>query len=157
MAREPGEDDPRLHRGGFRLMPRKKNNPLHAFLTPEAIAVEDGLREIAIAGNRPAGEPYEGQLFLPHPYAACLMKLFAFRDEETGRKGSSRPLYARKHALDIYTLTALLTPEEHDSLAEYRARYGSLPIGVLAADIVHQFFAEPGARGAIRLLEHSNF
>lgn len=138
-------------------MPRKKNNPLHAFRTPEAIAVEDGMREIAIAGERTSGETYEGLLLLPHPYALYLMKLFAFRDEETGRKGVSRPLYARKHALDLYTLTALLTAAEYDALADYRARYGSHPIGVEATEIVRQFFAGRGSPGTLRLLEHTNF
>ena len=157
MAREPGPDDPRLHSGGVRLMPRRKNNPLHAFRTPEAIAVEDGVREIVIAGSLTTGEVYQCRIFIPHPYALYLMKLFAFRDEEIGRKGIPRPLYARKHALDLYTLTALLTPDEYDTLTAYHKRYGTHPIGVEAAEIVRQFFGSQNASGALRLLEHTNF
>jgi hypothetical protein len=57
MAREPETTDPKLYVGGVRLMPRNRNNPLHAYRTPEAVAVEADLWEIASAfrfsGNQP--------------------------------------------------------------------------------------------------------
>jgi hypothetical protein len=83
------------------------------------------------------------------------MKLFAFRDQETGRKGVARPLQASKHVYDLYTLTALLTRDEYDALASYRDRYGSHPIGLEAAGIVRRFFVGRGAPGALRLLERA--
>lgn len=81
------------------------------------------------------------------------MKLFAFRDQETGRKSAPRPLYAAKHAFDLYTLTALLTASEYDELADFRTRYGLHPVGIEAAGIVREFFDGRSAPGALRLLE----
>ena len=66
-------------------------------------------------------------------------------------------IYARKHAFDLYTLTALLTLEEYETLSVYRERYGSHSIGGEAAEIVRQFFGERDAPGALRLQEHANF
>lgn len=157
LARTPGPGDPQLPYKGRRISTSKSKNPLHAHTTPEAIAVEDGLREIVLVGPRTTGEVYEGTVFLPAPYAIYLMKLFAFRDEEIAIKGIDREPYTRKHALDLYTLTALLTSDEYDALEIYRAKYGDDPVVQEAGEIVARYFSRPDSRGAIRLQEHGSF
>ena len=159
LARQPGPADPQLPYDERRIFPKgkKKGNPLHARCTPEAIAAEDGLTEVALAGQRTSMEAYEGTVFLPSPYAIYLMKLFAFRDEETGKKRGERELYARKHALDLYTLTSLLTEVEYDNLQAYRERYGSHPAAQDASSIVAEFFSRPDSKGALRIQEHPDF
>jgi hypothetical protein len=153
LARDPEEGDPRLYRSGFRLKPSNRNSPLHAFKTPEAIAVEDGLQEVVIEGNRTTGDRYRGPVFLPAAYALYLMKLFAFRDEEK----KANELDARKHAMDIYSLSALLTIDEYDALPAFRERYSSHSVVVEASAIVQEYFGHRAAVGAVRLQEHPNF
>lgn len=156
LAREPEDGDPRLHLGGVRIMPKKRNNPLHARRTPEAIAVEEGLTPVTLEGKRTDGGVYQGTVFLPAPYALYLMKLFAFRDEQDGTKGAGRERYARKHALDLYTLTANLTPDEFASLSDFQIRYEQHPIVEEAGRIVHAYFRDEVAAGTVRLLEASH-
>ena len=139
LARQPEAEDPPLIIKGHRIMPRKNNNPLHAYMTPEAIAAEYMLQKITVSGALTTGEAYQGSIFLPHPYAIYLMKLFAFRDEENAEKGKGREPYARKHARDLYTLTELLTQTEYDELSIFRARYQKHPIAIEAGQIVQDF------------------
>ena len=157
MARTPEEGDPKLHIGGRRLMPQKHNNPLHAFRTPEAIAVEESLEEVALSELCTSGQSYTGTIYLPVSFALYLMKLFAFRDEQIGRKGSNREQYARKHAIDLYTISALLTAEEYDALSIYREKYESHPTVQEATTIVSEYFARRDSPGTIRLQEHPDF
>jgi hypothetical protein len=157
MARSPEEGDPKLHIGGRRLMPKKQNNPLHAFRTPEAIAVEENLQEVALSGLCTSSESYTGTIYLPASFALFLMKLFAFRDEQIDKKGPNREQYARKHAIDLYTISALLTVEEYDMLPTYREKYGSHPVAQEAKMIVSEYFARRDSPGAIRLQEHPDF
>jgi hypothetical protein len=137
-------------------MPKKRNNPLHARRTPEAIAVEEALTAVTIEGQRTDGMFYQGTVFLPAPYALYLMKLFAFRDEQDGSKGTGRERYARKHALDLYTLTANLTREEFTNLADFKIRYEHHAVVEEAAQIVQTYFRDEAAGGTSRLLEASN-
>ena len=139
-------------------MPRQKHNPLHAYLTLEAIAIEEELKEITLSGSLTSGDLYEGTICLPSPYGLYLMKLFAFRDEEKGRqRRPPRVERARKHAIDLYTLSALLTAEEYDGLPAFRDRYGSHVVAQEASTIVKEFFGTRAAMGAIRLQEHGDF
>jgi hypothetical protein len=155
LAREPDAErgDPALPFDSRRVKPGEKNNPLHARRTPEAIAAEDNLLAIPVEGLRSDATSYQGIVYLPHPYALLLMKLFAFRDEETGNKGVGREPYARKHALDLYTLAALMTDEEYTTLSLFRSRYGAHPVVREAGTIVRDFFSTPTHRGVVRLRE----
>jgi hypothetical protein len=151
LARKPGEGDPKLKTDSRRVKPSDKNSPLHAHITPEAIAVEDDPLEIELEGSRTDGRLSRGKIFLPCAYAMYLMKLFAFRDEHEGIKPGDRERYATKHALDLYTITALLTLAERDGLPAFRERYGDHPIAREAGQIVKAYFAEPNAMGVLRL------
>lgn len=60
LARQPGAGDPPLRVDNRRVKPSPKGSPLHAHVTPEAIAVEDGLLELPLEGRRTDGEPSAG-------------------------------------------------------------------------------------------------
>src|SRR5690606_16842985 len=51
---------------------------LHAYLTPEAIAADEGALMLPVEGSGPSGESVEVRL--PGPLTVILMKLHAFRD-----------------------------------------------------------------------------
>jgi hypothetical protein len=154
MARDPTDQEPKLVVSRMRVKTKGKNNPIHAWRTPEAIAVEERLREVGVTGLRTSGESFVGSVWLPHTYSLFLMKLFAFRDEQVGKPGSApREAYARKHATDLYTLAALLTEPELDEMAGFRERYASSPIVTEASHIVHELFGLMDSPGALRLRE----
>ena len=155
LARKPEAGDPPLPHDARRIGPLPRKNPLHAHVTPEAFTVEDGLLTVALAGNRTDGTPSTGEVFLTNPYSLYLMKLFAFRDEEEGKKGAGRQDYARKHAQDIATITALLTEPENAALPAYRAKHGSHPIAKEAANIVERYFHDDAQAGSLRMTEAS--
>ena len=155
LARKPEEGDPKLTHDARRVGPLPKKNPLHAHVTPEAFPAEAALLSVALAGTRTDGTPATGEVFLTNPYALYLMKLFAFRDEEEGKKGAGRQGYARKHAQDLATITALLTEPESADLPSYRRQYSSHPITLEAAQIVVRYFQEDDQPGSLRLIEAS--
>ena len=155
LAREPSEGDPALWTDARRVKPSASQSPLHARLTPEALAVEDTPLEVMLEGNRTDATQARGSILLPCAYAMYLMKLFAFRDEHAELKRGDRAVYARKHALDLFTITALLTATEYDALPTFQQRYGQHPIAREAGEIVREFFAEPNAMGLLRLRESS--
>ncbi len=123
---------------------------LHAHRTDEAIAVEDEAAPLSLAGFRSGGEAYTGTVFLPSTYALLLMKLFALRDQANAEdKG-----FGRKHALDLYTLVAILTEPEYAQTQALRERYRNTGEGKEAAQIVAVLFANESAPGMRRLREH---
>ncbi len=153
LARKPEAGDPPLTHDARRIGPLPKKNPLHAHVTPEAFAVEEGLVRVTLAGNRTDGKLGTGEAFLTNPYALYLMKLFAFRDEEEGKKGAERQGYARKHAQDIATITALLTESETTEFSAYRARHAGHPLAQEAAQIVERYFQGEAQAGPLRMTE----
>jgi hypothetical protein len=132
----------------------KKSGGIHAFKTEEAIAVEDNPVLIVLAGLRTNQEEYTGQGYLPQAYSYLMMKLFAFRDWETKKQN---PGYSRKHALDLYSIVAMLTEEELTTAEKLSQKYQHMPAAQEAASIISEFFAQSAAMGIIRLREHPSF
>lgn len=123
---------------------------LHAHRTDEAIAIEDSTTTISISGLRSTGDPYTGHLYLPSTYALLMMKLHAFRDQcENAFKA-----YGRKHAIDLYTLIALLTEPEYHLSLELSRRYRTTLEGAEAARIVASLFPDESTLGILRMKEH---
>lgn len=122
--------------------------PLHAYATPELIALDAPGLTFDIEGPGTDGHHRTGRVTLPHPFTLMLMKLHAFADEHRGKRDlGPRPAYARKHALDLLTLAALLTPEESDQLPALRQAYsGLLPIQEASA-IIGEYYGSRGAPG----------
>jgi hypothetical protein len=153
LARAPEANHPNLRADQRRVRPHQSGSPIHAHVTPEAIAVEDELLVLKLEGKRSNGEITQGAVLLPHPYALLMMKLFAFRDEHQGQKGPGREAYARKHAGDLFTITAMITSSENDALPIFQGRYQQSPIAREAAGIVQRFFDAPASPGVARVRE----
>lgn len=132
----------------------KGRGGIHAHLTIEAIAVEDNPAPMEIVGSRTTGEGYGSRVYVPQAYAYLMMKLFAFRDWEAKKQN---PSYARKHALDLYTIVAMMTEEELVTAEAASQRYGHTEAAQEAARIVNEFFSQTTAMGSIRLREHQSF
>ena len=137
-----------------RRVRNKKSGGIHAHKAEEAIAVEDKPVSVVLTGLRTTGENFSGQVYLPQAYAYLLMKLFAFRDWEQVKQN---PGYASKHALDVYSIVAMITEEEL-AVAEQASRiYWHRPEAREAAAIVQEFFARTTDLGNLRLREHQDF
>ena len=136
----------------------KKSGGIHAFKTKEAIAVEENPIPVALAGLRTTGEKFRGQIYLPQAYPYLLMKLFAFRDWETNEEKVKRKLgNASKHALDVYSIVAMMTEEELAAAEQASRTYQQRPEAQEAAAIVQEFFARTIDLGNLRLREHQDF
>ena len=123
---------------------------IHAHRTDEAIAIEDEATPLSLSGIRSTGEAYTGTIFLPSTYALLLMKLFALRDQVD----MESKVFGRKHALDLYTLIAILTEPEYEQTQDLRERYCHTEEAREAARIVSVLFAEENFPGMLRLREH---
>jgi hypothetical protein len=132
----------------------KKKGGIHAHRTDEAIAVEDNPIAVKLEGLRTTGEEYKDTIYLPQSYAYLIMKLFAFRDWETKKKDAG---YSRKHALDIYTIVAMMTEKELALAEASSQKYGLTTVAQETALIVNEFFSKNTALGNIRLREHPTF
>ena len=53
---------------------------LHAYVTEEAIDIEENLLPLMVSGVLTSGQAYEGTVYIPQPFTYLMMKLFAFRD-----------------------------------------------------------------------------
>ncbi len=123
---------------------------IHAHRTNEAVAVEDEAQPITLSGFLSAGKEFKGDLSLPSTYAFMLMKLFALRDQaDVESKG-----FGRKHALDLYTLAAIMTEEDLQQSFALRERYRDRPEAIEASRIARILFGDENSTGRLRLREH---
>ena len=109
---------------------------------------------VEIEGIRTTGEQHKSSIFLPQSYAYLMMKIFAFRDWEIKRKN---PSIASKHALDLYSIVALMTEKEFAAAEVSSRKYRQMPAAEEAAGIVEGFFSGSSAPGTIRLREHQMY
>jgi hypothetical protein len=67
----------------------------------ETPTCEEGLLPLTLEGKLSSGEPWQAEIFLPHPYTFLMMKLFAFRDrlEDTNKE------FGRYHGKMMRTIT----------------------------------------------------
>jgi len=116
---------------------------VHAHPTDEAITLEEKLQEVKLH----VGEEDEQSksVFLPHPFTYALMKLFAFRDQvELQQKG-----HGSHHALDLYSIIAMMTEAEWEQSKEMAIRNSDSPIGIEAARIASEMFDSTTSRGLL--------
>ena len=124
------------------------------FRTEEAIAAEDNPLPVVLAGLRTTGEEFSRQVYLPQAYSYLMMKIFAFRDWE---KVKQKPGNASKHALDIYSIVAMLTEEELAAAEQASHAYQQRPEAQETARVVHECFSQTASLGNLRLREHQDF
>lgn len=125
----------------------KENVALHAYLTLEAIAGDQGAMLMAVKGNTSDGKPAQTQIRILGPFTLLLMKLHAFHD----RKDDARQDFARHHALDLYRIVAMLTNSEFnlvEGLVEKQSREAAVQ---RAKEIAKEFFLHEDAMGILRI------
>lgn len=131
---------------------RARPNPsvgVHAHPVDEATTLEKGLLTETLAGHLSSGRPWNGDVFLPHPYTFLMMKLFAFKD----RLNDSDKEFGRYHALDMYTILATTTEIEWRYALELRDEYQDQPYIIHSGGIVYEYFSALNRLGMIRLRE----
>jgi hypothetical protein len=120
---------------------------LHAYLTPEAIAIEIEPCLHRLQGRRSDGTESELTVWVPNPFTYLLMKLHAFQDRLAG----SAKGYAAHHALDCFRIIAMLNREEFGAVRALAEQYGSSDAVRTAREIIGGLFANDHSPGVIRL------
>ncbi|MFH1435348.1 MAG: hypothetical protein ABIJ56_06495 [Pseudomonadota bacterium] len=142
----------KLHIKRPRVRPRQRVE-LHAYLVDEAIAFDEELFEVPVAGRRSNGQFYSASVHVPPPFTFLLMKLHAFDD----RKDDPDKQLGRHHALDLYRVIAMMTSEEYDAVQRYLRLHEKAPPVHKARDIVSHGFMDKNSIGVLRLREHALF
>ena len=131
---------------------RARPNPsvgIHAHPVDEAPTLEEGLLSEPLTGKLSSGEPWQAEVFLPHPYTFMMMKLFAFRD----RLDDADKEFGRYHAMDLYTIVATTMETEWNQALEFRNRQRGDSYIVGAGRLVDEHFSALDRMGMIRLRE----
>ncbi|MEW6755024.1 MAG: hypothetical protein AB1505_29185 [Candidatus Latescibacterota bacterium] len=122
---------------------------LHAHPVDEAPTLEEALAVHRISGRLSTGEPWEGQVLLPHAFPFLMMKLFAFRDRLTdGNKE-----FGRYHALDLYAILATTTEEEWEQALRFGEQLAANRYVIEAGELVRRYFGGQDHVGVVRLRE----
>jgi hypothetical protein len=116
----------------------------HAHPLDEALTLEEHLKSVVIESSG-----RQGEVFLPHPFSFIMMKLFALRD----RQDDPEKDYGRHHALDIYTIVAMMTSREWEESLQLAEKYKHSSKAQEASGIVHEMFKDELSPGVIRLRE----
>ena len=122
---------------------------IHAHPVDETPTLEDGLLPVTLEGKLGSGEPWQAEIFLPHPYTFLMMKLFAFRD----RLDDADKEFGRYHAMDLYTILATTSEMEWREALRFRDQGVEDPYIMEAGNLVSQHFSALGRLGMIRLRE----
>jgi len=131
---------------------RVRPNPsvgIHAHPVNETPTLEEGLLPLTLSGKLSSDEPWQAEVFVPHPYTFLMMKLFAFRD----RFNDAEKEFGRYHALDLYSILATTTETEWRHAVEIRDQKGDDPYVVEAGRLVSAYFSGLDRLGIIRLRE----
>ncbi len=126
---------------------------IHAHPCDQVVTLQEKLLRVPFSDTRSSGEPWQTELFLPHPYTFLLMKLFAFRD----RVDDKAKELGRHHALDLYSVIALTNEVEWQECLAFNHRLQADPINIEAGKIVAKYFDGEQKLGILRLREHAYF
>ena len=122
---------------------------IHAHPVDEAPTLEEGLLSKTLAGKLSSGDPWQAEIFLPHPYTFLMMKLYAFKD----RLKDDNKEFGRYHALDLYTILATTMEMEWKQALEFRNQERGDPFTIEAGHLVVEYFSALERLGMIRLRE----
>lgn len=122
---------------------------IHAHPVDEALTLDKGLLPMPLNGNLSSGDPWETEVFIPHPFTFLMMKLFAFRDrlEDVNKE------FGRYHALDLYMILATTTEQEWKTALEMRDEHNGEPVVEEAGRLVSKYFSTLDRLGMIRMRE----
>jgi len=126
---------------------------IHAHPVDEALTLEEALLLLLISGTLDSGEPWQAEVFLPHPYTFLMMKLFAFRD----RLDDADKEFGRYHALDLYTILSTTTEEEWRYALKLRDQHENQPYVLEAGRLVSKYFSTLDRLGTVRLRESTYY
>lgn len=143
LTPEPQDNKENIRVKAQRVRPEGASNTIHGRKVPEAISLEENVKELRISG-----EAEEETVYLPDPFTYYLLKLFALRDRR------SEPLLARHHAFDIYLNLGMMTEAEWDQARSIFERYQKTEIVQEAKELTDEFFSDPEAEGILRLREY---
>jgi hypothetical protein len=132
-----------------RVRPRPSVD-LHAHPVDEAPTLEKNLLPVTVSGALSSGEPWTGEVFLPHSFTFAMMKLFAFRDRLKKEPDQAKAQY---HALDVYSILATTTEEEWQQALTLRDQFQQHSFVIEAGRIARDYFDQPDQMGLIRLQE----
>jgi hypothetical protein len=129
----------------MRMRP-KSFGRLHAYITPEALTIEESVLRVPV-GKGPSGS--EVVAYLPHAFSFLLLKLFALRD----RLADPEDADGKYHALDMFTIWSMMTESEWEDGKRFRAIIATKAIADDIAKAVHTLFLTQDAPGRYALLE----
>ena len=147
----PPQHAGKVKQGKPRVRPRASKQ-LHAYLTEEALALGLAPFDLTLTGHRSDGSRGELVVYVPNPFTYLLMKLHAFRD----RKDDLDKHLGSHHALDIYRIVSMLTPDEYDLVRRLSGKYADSKHVIAAAAIVREAFSDPDSTGLLRLRQYAS-
>lgn len=139
-----------LNINGFRVRPKQKV-PLHAYLTNEAICIDQDPLILSIEDPRPGEKKRSIKVHIPNAFTYLVMKLHAFRD----RVESEQKEMGIHHALDAYRIVAMLTRQEYKMVTRLTRENRDTDAVQETASIIRQHFKDQNSLGVLRLREGS--
>ena len=126
---------------------------LHASKLEEAIAVDREPLRVPVSGVLSDGTAHSTTILIPQAFSYLLMKLFAFRD----RCHDAQNDLGRHHAVDVYRIVGLLTPEEDAAVHRLSDEFSGNPLVREGCRIAMDHFVSPNGVGRLRIREHPLF
>jgi hypothetical protein len=131
----------------------KVSEKIHAHVTNEAIALEEGLILIPVTGVTNAGSQVTQDIAIPHPFTYLLMKLHAYRDQ-VNNPAKDNGAY---HAMDVYAIVAMTTEQEWREAKQFQVKYVNVPEVQEASRIVNDLFKTTTSRGILAIRQSAYF
>ncbi len=129
---------------------------LHAYITEEALFVEEDMKTIRLCDLLPGNkEAEELAIRVPSLTNFLVLKLFAFDDRDSGPRRDDNQ--ARAHAFDVYVLVTLATQQDYETGSRFLARHSDSDVIRRAKEIVNNKFSSVDAAGWRRVLEAPSF
>jgi hypothetical protein len=132
------------------VRPKGESIQFHAHIVEEAIRLEENPVEVMVEGQRSNGEPYGARVQVPQAFPYLMMKLHAFND----RKDDENKDLGRHHAMDLYSITGMMTEAEYQRAAQLGEECAEAVYVSRAREIVANDFSSETALGILRLKEH---
>ena len=142
-----------VKKNDFRVSCRAALSKFHAYLTEEALSLNEALLEIPLNGKLSTGVEYSANILIPNTFTFLLMKMHAFYDLVNEPKKEQ----GRHHALDIYRIIAMMNSSEYDKTVELLDFHKTARPCQHASFIQSTFFSKKELLGIIRLMEHESF
>lgn len=136
-----------------RARPKGQKLDFHAFVTEEALHIDEQPVAVIVEGLTSDSSPYRGTVFVPEAFPYLMMKLHAFND----RKADANKDLGRHHAFDVYTIVGMMMQIEYDRAKVFGALDRDDEHVHRARDIVALDFSSATALGILRIREHTLF